>query len=181
MDKAIELIKHFEGLHDGNLQAIGLQPKMCPAGVWTVGYGHAIVDPATGKMLRGEANRKRALELFPALTVQQAEQLLASDYAIREAQVAELLKFKPTANELGAMTSLAYNIGIANFRNSSVLRFYNTRQKDKAADSFLLWVNAGGKTLPGLQLRRMAERHLFLHDELKFFSKSAIQQFFNKK
>ena len=31
----ISLIKHFEGLHDGDLKKIGLQPKKCPAGIWT--------------------------------------------------------------------------------------------------------------------------------------------------
>ena len=31
----IDLIKHFEGLHDGDLKKIGLQPKKCPAGIWT--------------------------------------------------------------------------------------------------------------------------------------------------
>ena len=42
-NKGIDLIKEFEGLHDGDLSIIGLQPKMCPAGIWTQGYGHAII------------------------------------------------------------------------------------------------------------------------------------------
>ena len=39
---AIDLVKSFEGIHDGDLTVIGLQPKMCPAGIWTVGYGRAL-------------------------------------------------------------------------------------------------------------------------------------------
>ena len=40
--KGIELIKSFESLHDGDLSKIGLQPKMCPAQIWTEGYGRAM-------------------------------------------------------------------------------------------------------------------------------------------
>lgn len=42
-ENGIILIKHYESLHDGDLSRIGLQPKMCPAGYWTEGYGHAIL------------------------------------------------------------------------------------------------------------------------------------------
>jgi lysozyme len=36
-EKGLDLIKHFESLHDGDLTIVGLQPKMCPAGIWTEG------------------------------------------------------------------------------------------------------------------------------------------------
>ena len=42
--EGIDLIKKWESLHDGNLKLIGLQPKMCPAGYWTEGYGNVIKD-----------------------------------------------------------------------------------------------------------------------------------------
>jgi lysozyme len=174
MKKAIQIIKHYEQLHDGCLKTIGLQPKLCPAGVWTVGYGRAIVDPATGKLLKGVENRKRAWELYPSLTIEQAEQFLEEDYSLREMQVSELLKLYAQDYELGAMVSLAYNIGIENFRQSSVLRFFNCGNKLSAADSFLLWVKASGKVLPGLQLRRQSERHLFLFNEVKFFNRKNL-------
>ena len=48
----IELIKEFESLHDGDLSIIGLQPKMCPAGIWTEGYGHAMRDNK-GNFIKG--------------------------------------------------------------------------------------------------------------------------------
>ena len=48
----INLIKHFEGLHDGDLKEIGLQPKKCPAGIWTQGYGSAMRDK-NGNFLKG--------------------------------------------------------------------------------------------------------------------------------
>ena len=37
-----EIVKHYESLHDGDLKKIGLQPKLCPAGIWTQGYGRAM-------------------------------------------------------------------------------------------------------------------------------------------
>ena len=46
MNKAtVDLIKHFESLHDGDLHKIGLQPKMDSVGIWTCGYGRAMIDP----------------------------------------------------------------------------------------------------------------------------------------
>jgi lysozyme len=171
MDKALQIIKNYESLHDGDLKAIGLQPKMCPAGVWTIGWGRAIIDPATGKFLRGPQGKARALELYPALTVKEADAMLLEDYTMRELAVNELLKRKAEPHELGAMVSLAYNIGLANFRNSSVLRYFNSGQKKAAADAFLLWNKAGGKVLTGLSCRRHSERYLFLHNEVKLFAK----------
>ena len=50
---AIDLIKHYESLHDGNLKEIGIQPKMDPVGIWTIGWGHAIADPITKQFLKG--------------------------------------------------------------------------------------------------------------------------------
>ena len=50
----IALIAYFEQYHDGDLTKIGLQPKMCPAGIWTVGLGHALINKNTGKWLKGQ-------------------------------------------------------------------------------------------------------------------------------
>lgn len=167
MDKAIAIIKHFESLHDGDLIAIGLQPKLCPAGVWTVGYGHALVHPTTHKLLRGEAAKDMAYAIYPKLTEAEANTLLEQDYYRFSLSVANLLRVKPAAHELGAMTSLAYNIGIGNFKQSSVLRLFNLEKKEEAAEAFRLWNKSNGKVLRGLTRRRKAETHLFLHNEIK--------------
>lgn len=168
MNKAIELIKHFESLHDGDLKKTGLQPKLCPAGIWTVGWGRAIIDPATGKFLKGAECKKRAYQLYPALSIEEAEQFLKEDYQRFEMQVKDVLKRIAEPHELGAMTSLAYNIRSGNFRNSSVLRYFNADNKAMTAESFKLWVKSNGKILPGLVRRRASERHLFLFNELKY-------------
>ena len=80
-DLGISLIKFYESLHDGDLKKIGLQPKMCPAGIWTVGYGHALRD-IDGTWLKGVAGYQRILEIYPDLetiTIEEAEELLEED------------------------------------------------------------------------------------------------------
>ena len=52
--EGINLIKHFESLHDGDLKQIGLQPKMDPIGIWTEGYGRAMRDDK-GNFIKGSA------------------------------------------------------------------------------------------------------------------------------
>jgi len=67
-----------------------------------------------------------------------------------------------TEPQLGAMLSLAYNIGLEGFINSSVLRHHRARDYALAADSFLLWVKDNGKFIRGLYNRRVVERNLYL-------------------
>jgi lysozyme len=66
------------------------------------------------------------------------------------------------------MVALAYNIGLAGFRRSSVLHHHNAGNKAAAGNAFRLWNKAGGKVLAGLTRRREAERLLYLNDLLAF-------------
>lgn len=70
---------------------------------------------------------------------------------------------------LDAAASLAFNIGCEGFRTSSVLRLWNDRQFEAAAQAFQLWAYAKVKQLDGTFVkkpvligRRMAESSLFL-------------------
>lgn len=168
----VDLIKHFEGLHDGDLKAIGLQPKACPVGIWTVGYGRALTDPKTGKFLKGAADKAKAFAMYPSLTEAQAEQMLREDLARFEGMVATHTKGL-NDHEFAACVSLCYNIGPSNFAISSVVRHLRHKRKSEAADAFLLW-NKGNidgdkelEVLPGLTARRKAERELFLTGKFK--------------
>lgn len=67
-----------------------------------------------------------------------------------------------TEPQLGAMLSLAYNIGLQGFKNSSILRHHRARDYGLAADSFLLWVKDNGVFIQGLYNRRVVERNLYL-------------------
>lgn len=142
----MSLIKTFEGLR--------LSAYRCPAGVWTIGYGH------TGPDVR------------PGMRISEAEAsaLLRGDLDRFESGVSVALDTAPTTdNQFAAMVSLAFNTGfgdvkrgIPGFLTSTVLRQHRAVNTQRAAAAFLLWVKGGGKTLPGLVRRRTAERALYL-------------------
>lgn len=173
--KGLEIIRHFEQLHDGDLKKAGLQPKACPAGWWTVGYGRVVVDPLTGKRLGTihPEGRLRALELYPALTEKQAEAMLQEDLRPREAAVDRRVIVPLTQDQFDALVSLEYNTGAIS-ANSTLVKLINQRKMSAAAEQFLKWdkgrVNGLLQTLRGLTRRRNSERHLFLTGEVKFFA-----------
>lgn len=161
-EKALDLIKHFESLHDGDLTQIGLQPKMCPAGIWTVGYGRALQNESKTRFLVGDKDKAEALKQYPNLTEKAAEIMLAEDLEKFEAGVNKLVKKPLNQNQRGALVSFAYNVGIQAFKDSTLLALLNAGDYKNAADQLLRWNKAGGKVLKGLTLRREAERELFL-------------------
>lgn len=169
----INLIKHYESLHDGDLKAVGLQPKMCPAGIWTVGYGHAVTD-ASGKQLKGQTTYEQALALYPAMTVQEAEALLAVDLRKFAASVAPMIKQPVNGNQFGALVSFAYNVGVGALRSSTLLKKVNAGDYAGAAAEFPKWDKAtvNGKTvaLAGLTARRKSEQYLFTTGIFKPFN-----------
>jgi lysozyme len=141
-DKGLNLIKDFEGCN--------LNAYLCPANIWTVGYG------ATGQ---GIAKGVK-------WTQQQADDDLKRRCNIIGLWLDGMLKKPANQNQKDAMISLIYNIGQSAFKNSSVLRNFNAGNNELAADSFLMWNKAtvnGKKTeLAGLARRREAEKKLFL-------------------
>jgi lysozyme len=164
----INLVKHYETIHDGDLTKIGLQPKICPAGIWTVGYGRALRNNK-GIYLTGEKDRVAAYSLFPKLTIGEAEQMLIQDLSVREIRL-NSLNLNLKQYEFDALISFIYNIGFGNFCQSSLLR--NVQQKTKFINNcFSVWNKAriDGKltTLKGLTLRRQSEAILFLTGKLK--------------
>jgi GH24 family phage-related lysozyme (muramidase) len=138
----LDLIKNFEGLR--------LHAFQDPAGIWTIGYGHTA-----------------GVHAGMTITAQQATDLLIQDLTdaadFVDTAVAGILTGQ---NQFAAMTSLCYNIGSGNFKNSSVLRFHRAQDTGAAADAFLLWDKAhiDGQlvVLEGLLRRRQAEKDLYL-------------------
>lgn len=166
---ALALIKRFEGLHDGDKATAVLEPQADPVGLYTVGWGHALF--AAGKPVR---DREAAYRLWrarwPAGMVRaDADALLKADaQAVCDKVVALFPRTPLTDPQLGAMVSLAYNIGVGevgdgpDFADSSVRRKLIAGDIKGAADAFRLWRFAGGRELPGLVARREAERAVFL-------------------
>ena len=158
----IDLIKKFESLHDGDLKTIGLQPKMDPIGIWTVGYGHAVSDPVTKKFVKGIENKQRASELYPTMTEQEAVTLLQRDLDAFAMAVIPLIKSNINDNQFSAIVSFAYNCGVGNLTKSTLLKKINANPSDPTIrESFGVWNKAGGKVLLGLTRRRSAEADLY--------------------
>jgi lysozyme len=132
-----DLIKKFEGLR--------LEAYYCPAGVLTIGYGH------TG----------RDVKLYQKITKERAEALLDSDLAKFEYGVSEAVTAPLTDNQFAALVSFAYNVGLAAFRKSTMLKLINAKKLDAAGGEFGKWVKAGGVPVMGLVKRRKAELALW--------------------
>jgi lysozyme len=135
-------------------ESLQLMAYLCPAGVPSIGYGHT-------KTVTADDVRRRK-----RISAAVADGLLAADLAEFEAGVLALCRVAPNENQLGAMVCLAFNIGLAGFAKSSVLKAHNRGDFESAARAFCLWNKAtvGGKkvVLPGLVSRRAAEAALYL-------------------
>ncbi len=141
---AEKIIAQFEGLR--------LKAYQDTAGVWTIGYG------TTKNLDTGE-------KIKPGDTITKSKALdwLKKDTAAFKAGVQKLVKVPVNDNQLAALTSLAYNIGLTAFSRSTLLRYLNSGvSKDQVAAQFLRWNRAGGQIVRGLTIRRKLESDLFL-------------------
>lgn len=139
---AYELIKQFEGLR--------LEAYLCPAGIWTIGYGHTSgVSPNS------------------FITIQEADEYLHRDVATIEMQLNKL-NLSLRQCQWDAIVSFVFNVGIGNFKSSTLLAKIRINPDDNSImDEFLRWVYANGKVMKGLQKRRLAEMKLYFSDKLK--------------
>lgn len=142
-EKGLNLIKEFEGLV--------LKPYKDAVGIPTIGYGNTYY----------EDGRKVSLS-DPAITEARATDLLKMVVKRYEDAINRYVQVPITQNQFDALVSFAYNVGNENVRKSTLMKLLNQKQYTAAADQFLRWNKAGGKTLKGLTRRRQAERVLFL-------------------
>lgn len=132
----LKLIKEFEGLR--------LEAYRCPAGVWTIGYGH------TGGVKAGDFT-----------DVDEAERLLWSDVKPVLAEI-DSMDAELTFNQRRALVSFVFNVGIAAFRESTLRRKVIADPNDSSiAAEFGKWVYGGGRKLPGLERRRAEEARVY--------------------
>lgn len=134
--KGIDLIKNFEGCR--------LKAYKCPAGIWTIGYGHT-------------AGVKQGQVITPA----QAEEFLKQDLKRFETSVRSLVTVPITQNQFDALVSFTYNLGATALKTSTLLKKLNAGDYNSAAEEFDRWVYANGNKLLGLVKRRAAEKELF--------------------
>ena len=158
-EKGLDLIRAVEGYHqkqkDGSCKAY-----LCPAGVWTVGYGCTEGVTANTHWTREEA-----------------EDGLRREMAKHEANVHRLVTVPLTQGQFDALVSLCYNIGAGNLKKSNLLKHLNSGDYARAASHFadFKYAKVSGDTakhykvkdgtsvaLAGLVTRRAAEAQLFL-------------------
>jgi lysozyme len=138
-DAGIALIREWEGCK--------LEAYKDGGGVVTIGVGHTGPDVKMGQ----------------TISQFEADEMLKMD--LEDHDITPFLDACPTKqNEYDAMTSLAFNIGLERFRNSTVLKRHKLGNKMGAANAFLLWHFDNGKSVAGLMRRREAERRLYLGD-----------------
>lgn len=136
-DKGLSLIKGFEGFRG--------RAYKCPAGVWTIGYGHTGLEVKSGSVI----------------TEWQGGELLKKDIARFERAIDNLVKVPLNQNQFDALVSFVFNVGEVAFSKSTLLKLLNAKDYTGAAAQFPRWNKGGGKVLPGLVKRRAAERKLF--------------------
>lgn len=131
------LIKTFEGYRS--------EAYLCPAGLWTIGYGH------TSGVQPGDT-----------CTRDEADDFLKEDLRTAENAV-NAQNLDLTQAQFDALVSLVFNIGSGAFLNSTLLKLLknDTVAREAVEDEWKRWKYSGGRELQGLVRRRAAEWSLY--------------------
>ena len=142
LDLAVDMCKRFEGFRS--------KPYLCPAGVWTIGYGSTFYP--NGRMVR---------PVDQPITELQARVLLEWEL---ERCASSVIRLCPNVvNDTARCNALAdfvYNLGAGRLQTSTLRRKIIASDWAAARVEIKRWVRGGGKVLPGLVLRRAAEAAL---------------------
>lgn len=142
MNKGIPLIKKYEGLR--------LKAYLCPAGLATIGYGSTFYEDGS------------KVKIGDAITIDRADKLLLNTVAEFEKLVKAAIGREVNENQLGALTSFAFNVGIGNFRKSTLRKMVIANPSNSAIRlEFGKWTRANNQVLQGLVKRRAAEADLY--------------------
>tara|TARA_Y100000310_G_scaffold130837_1_gene129949 strand:- start:178 stop:612 length:435 start_codon:yes stop_codon:yes gene_type:complete len=132
----IDLVKFFEGFE--------AKAYLCPASVWTIGYG-----------------RTRNVKEGDVVNEKQAERDLLEELEEFGHQVSSTVKVSLEQSQFDALTSWTYNLGVGNLQSSTLLKKLNSGDKNSVPSEMLRWNKAAGKVLAGLTRRREAEAKLW--------------------
>lgn len=142
---AVDLAKRFEGFHRVPKQdPFRAHPYICPAGYWTIGYGH-LCEPKHEPISKAEAEAYLAQDLVFALNA--------------TLRCCPVLATEPDGR-LAAIVDFTFNLGAGRLQTSTLRRRLNQQDWIRAADELRRWVYGGGKVLPGLVARREAGARL---------------------
>lgn len=162
-ERGIDLMHHFEGYRN--------RPYRCSAGIWTVGWGHAMYDQQLAlPNVRKEGYTGMIRDDYPLRAedsrIWSKEELVAIFKADLIRFERGVLRLVPGVVEyqgaFDALVSFAFNAGLGNLQRSQIRIKANRGEWQQAADHLMDWTKGGGRVLPGLVKRRKAERELFL-------------------
>lgn len=145
VDAAKALIMKYESLR--------LEAYLDGGGVATIGWGSTRMADGSRVRLGQKINQELADALFD------------EHFWDCKERVEDLcLPIVLNENQLGAVVSLVYNIGINAFRTSTLLKYIHERwsEVDSIAPQFLRWDHDNGIVVDGLTKRRKEEMELFL-------------------
>jgi lysozyme len=142
-NKGYMLICEFEGF--------SAKPYLCPAKLATIGYGNTFYKDGTKvTMLDKEITKAEAFEMFKDI---------ADKFAKR---VSNCVTSPLNQNQFNSLVSFTYNVGVANFMNSTLLKRVNANHNDPdIRTQFLRWDKVGTKKLSGLTKRRKIEANTY--------------------
>jgi lysozyme len=140
--EGIALIKRYEGCKT--------TPYRCPAGLYTVGYGHVI---GNGLQLPDEWNR--------TLSLGEIDELLRTDLARFERGVLRYCPVPLTQSQFDALVSFSFNLGLGVLQRSTLRQKILRKDGEAASKELLRYDKVGGRPLKGLTRRRQAEYNLF--------------------
>ena len=135
-EAGLALIREFEGCK--------LVAYLDSVGVPTIGFGHT-----------------KDVSIGQHCTQAQADAWLLEDCNDAEECVNSAVSVPINQNEFDALVAFVFNLGCKSFRGSTLLRKLNDSDFDGASLEFSKWSHAGGKEVPGLMRRRLAEAQLF--------------------
>jgi lysozyme len=143
-EKGLSLIKSYEGLK--------LEAYLCPAKVWTIGYGSTFY-----------LNNSRVKQGDKLNSINEANSLLLHSLKNYEACViAGIKNTNINQNQFDALVSFTYNVGCAAFIRSTLLKLILINPNNELIKNELIkWNKGGGKVLPGLTKRRESEIKLY--------------------
>lgn len=150
MEPGIRIAHRFEGCHRRARNGM-IYPYHDPIGLPTQGWGRLLSREPWAD-----------LSQWPPRTQVTVDKWFEADWRAKKLAVLRLLPGTSLSpNQLGAVVSLVYNIGIGAFRASTLRRKILQGDHDAAASQFLRWNKAGGRVFAGLTRRRQAEKRLY--------------------
>jgi lysozyme len=161
-----DLMHRFEGFRN--------KPYLCPADIWTIGYGHVLYQEQIRLPVIRPADKPNVLirkkyALKPednrVWSKEEINELFRKDVATFERGVLRLVPgVVGRQGAFDALVSISFNFGLGNLQRSTIRMRANRGDWEGAAEAFRAWVKGGGKVLPGLVKRREAEIALFLQE-----------------